>query len=139
MLESILPMRRPIRDVLENNSRGELVPHNEFWAKSTEIIQILKPLYLITEKMGADKVTTLSSVYPILINLVSNTLFTDNRENNIGTKIKAAIKNGIEKRFVDEDTQLLMQITCVLDPRFSSLPFLRQSAQKEAKKAVSTF
>jgi len=130
MLQSLYSLRSPLRDVLESTHIE--IPSTEFWQKAKSLIDILDPLNCITEQLSAQNVTTLSSIYPILINLTAKILASTGDQ--FSDRFRRTVKDSIEKRFNTSSIRSVMQVSCILDPRFKKLPFLNQTAKTSAKK-----
>lgn len=72
MLDRLIAMRKPVIHVFLENK--EEIPSADFWSKAEAIVSVLRPLHLISSKMSAEKTVTLSSIYPVVINLLTNTM-----------------------------------------------------------------
>lgn len=105
--------------------------NNEELDLISNLINLLRPIVLITEKLCAESVPTMSSTFPIIMNLVNNILSksTEGPVMNMCINLKAEIQN----RFLNNsDLGVFMSLASLLDPRFKSLSFLARDQQQEA-------
>ena len=81
-----------------------LIPSPSDWQKMGAFSRVLQPLKIITETMSGENYPTLSFVYPTLINIVNNHLFSDTNDLPLVRKFKKTMKQSLENHF-KEDTQ----------------------------------
>jgi hypothetical protein len=135
LMNRLLAMKKPVSHVL-SDSAPNLVPSAQFWVEVEQICRLLKPLKVISEKMCAEKSPTLSSVYPVLMNVLRNIVWCSDTDTELIKRTKTILKEGIEKRFISTTQLKAMQIAAVMDPRFKNLVFLNTEARKSAYKEV---
>ena len=131
MFQSVETLKVPVTTVLFQEKK-ELLPNDQFWIDLHDLIAILKPMATITARMSGESYPTMSYVYPILIDIVSNKLVVKESDSPVITEFKTAMLEKINIVFDKEDVQELMQVACMLDPRFKHLGFLKPSAQRLA-------
>ena len=134
MLERLIAMKKPVIHVMLENK--EEIPSADFWSKAEVIVSVLRPLHLISTKMSAEKSVTLSSIYPVVINLLTNTMHSKDNDEKFIIEMKKTFCEYLEKRFFEDDIRNVMEVACVLDPRFKTLPFLSETARRKAYKSV---
>ena len=83
---------------MEASGKVDIIPEAIFLSKAEKVLKVLKLLHIIIEKMGAEKTTTLSSLYPVLINLLSNTMLPKG-EDEFEDLIRQTILEGLNKRY----------------------------------------
>ncbi len=131
MFESVETLKIPVTTVLFQEKR-ELLPDDQFWIDLHDLIAILKPMAAITARMSGEAYPTMSYVYPILIDIVSNKLVVKESDSPMIKGFKTAMLEKINIVFDKEEVRDLMQVASVLDPRFKHLGFLKPSAQRQA-------
>ena len=134
MFISVRALKDPLIIILIQDKKS--VPDDQFWVDLDNLIEVLKPLSAITTRMSGESYPTMSFVYPILIDLVTNKLVVKAGDSPLISEFKTAALDKLNMVFDKDDVRELMQIACVLDPRFKHLGFLKPSAQREAYKLL---
>ncbi len=134
MFTSLKALKDPVIIIMIQDKKP--VPDDQFWKDLDDLIEVLKPLAAISTRISGESYPTMSFVYPILIDLVSNKLAIKDTDSPMISQFKSAMLDKINIVFDKDDVRELMQIACVLDPRFKHLGFLKRSAQREAYKLL---
>lgn len=85
---------------------------------------ILKPMKDLTVALSGQSYATISIILPSLFQLVNKHLKSDNDDCNFVMACKDAMRNDLEKRYVDPKIRLVLSAACFLDPRFKHLTFI---------------
>ena len=134
MLDRIYMLRGPLSTILissKKKSIRDMMLNGDEIDLCSKFIEILKPINLITEKLCADSLPTLSSIFPILVNLIENIL--QNPPDDSLIRFCSTLRNELEVRFYKlSDFLIFMSLTSLLDPRFKSLLFLSPERRNDA-------
>lgn len=93
-----------------------------------DVIKALKPLKLATHVMSEEKTPTVSIIAPLHAQLSHGTQI-ETTDSAVTRDIKIAVTGDLEKRY-DREMPLL-NMTPALDPRFKTLPFLKEENRQE--------
>ncbi|XP_074603936.1 E3 SUMO-protein ligase ZBED1-like [Brevipalpus obovatus] len=80
-------------------------------------LKVLKPFYLITEEMSAEKVVTLSKAIPIR-NILTNKLKDIRLDTQVASFLKQQLITGLDERFSNLESNTSAIVASILDPRF---------------------
>lgn len=141
MLERLIAMRKPVTNVLMDHKKTDihdLVPLPGFWVDAAALCKTLDTLNVISKEMGAEKSCTMSSIYAIVMNLLTYVMKPDNDDPLFIQNAKTAFSEYLEERLGDDDIRVTMQAAAVLDPRMKKLLFVTDEYKKEAYKTVRT-
>lgn len=111
------------------------------WKLMTEMLIVLRPLYLVTVELSSEKNTTLSKVIPIA-NQLQETYLTVKNESPIAKMLRETILDGLKHYFVGIENNEIYTLSTILDPRFKNLGFSTKAKANEATKlakAEATF
>ena len=81
----------------------------------------MTPLADFTDIMSRSKYITISALKPILRRLEDQELAAKNGDLPMTVSIKKKILKALQGKYSSEQKQLLMDITCFLDPRYKVL------------------
>ena len=81
----------------------------------------LAPLADFTDIMSGSKYVTISALKPILRRLEDQELAAKSEDLPMTVSIKKKILKALQAKYASEEKQLIMSITCFLDPRFKVL------------------
>ena len=90
----------------------------------------MKPLVVITEAIGAEKWVTISTVRPLLHELLQVHLVSKSTDTRIEKALKHAMLSDLQHRYTG-DTLLLLTKAAFLDPRLKTLSFLTQGEKEQ--------
>jgi len=92
-----------------------------------QLLPFLEKFYVITDLLSSESHVTISSIKPILANLLSNTLLAKNTDSSILADLKSLIKQDLELRFSSyQNFENELNLSSFLDPRFKNLNFLSE-------------
>jgi len=113
--------------------------NDDDWKLLEEIIDILRPMYLVTIELSAEKTTTLAKVVPIVKILLDKYAIEidENDEIEVIKTFQQLIYEGIKKRFKDIEDDPLFTNATILDPRFKNLVFSSKDKAQQAETKVN--
>ncbi|XP_077375916.1 E3 SUMO-protein ligase ZBED1-like [Festucalex cinctus] len=106
----------------------------EDFCDAEDIVKLMAPVKLVTTTMSEDKQPTLSVISPVKAKLKKTFETTDN-DTVVLREMKQAFMNDMEKRYSGLDH--LFHTAAALDPRFKSLPFLKDSDAERIFTSIS--
>ena len=137
MVIRVLEQQQPLCATLLELKKGELMPSDVEFATMENYVQVMKPLVVITEAIGAEKWVTISTIRPLLYKLLNvhlKSVATDNRQQRA---LKSAMYADLEQRYTGE-LLLLLSKAAFLDPRLKALSFLSTVEKEELRVAIET-
>lgn len=141
MVERLYEQRIPVQAVLKDeettkpSQRKALSIKNCQWDLMEQLIPVLRPLAKATTIMCGQAHVGLSFIYPVLLNLVDNTLKARESDLVATRKFKDTVRTALTTRFKLETDGLAKSIpitACMLDPRFKQLKFLPENIRVDA-------
>ena len=141
MVECLFMQRIPVQAVLNDEQTTKPAQKKSFSLKSAQwdlmehLIPLLRPLAKATTIMCGQAHVGLSFIYPVILNLVGNTLAANEKDSTISRTFKAAVRKQLISRFKLESDTLAESVpitACMLDPRFKQLKFLPDNMREEA-------
>lgn len=101
----------------------DLEPLNDKdWALMVEILPVMKNLYLVTNELSAEKVTTLSKVVPI-VKILTEVYSLKVKESSVAKELRQKVLEGLKKQFDGIEVDDVYSVSAILDPRFKNLVF----------------
>lgn len=82
-----------------------------------DLINILRPLEVITKEISGEDYVTASKIIPI-VSCLTETYNTMKNSTDIGVKTRTLIVDGLKKRFGNVEQVHLLAAATILDPRF---------------------
>ena len=129
MAERIINQQQPLCAALLELKKGELMPTDAEFSALESYCKVMKPLFDITEAIGAEKWVTVSTVSPLLYKLL-NCYFTLSPDDSVLEKaMKKAMKQNLSGRY-EGSALLTLNVAAFLDPRFRSLSYLSEEDRK---------
>lgn len=116
---------------LKQTGHGDHVQHlgqQEICALK-ELSALLASLKLVTQTLSSDSECTISSVHPLKHRLLENLKMATITSTAVRAARESIIAN-FQPRYSDEDSDLLLQEACILDPRFKATPHLSLAERK---------
>jgi len=107
---------------MDKKSKLEFLDEED-WENLVQMSVVLRPLYLVTKELSAEKHTTLSKVIPILTRLTDIYSKKIENENSIGKELRTKVLAKLEETFKICDTDEIYSISTIFDPRFKNLGF----------------
>ncbi|RXN15706.1 zinc finger BED domain-containing 1-like protein [Labeo rohita] len=91
-----------------------------------DMCKVLKPLRSFTDSLAAETCITISSLRPVLQHLTETILAEKDDDSNLVRSMKHAICKNLQERYEDSDMANVIDMACVLDPRFK-LNFMEEA------------
>ena len=141
MMERLYEQRIPVQAVLNDEEttrpaqKKTLAMKNCQWDLMEQLIPMLRPLAKATKMMCGQEHVGLSFIYPVLLNLVHNTLTASETDLVVTRKFKEIMKRELTTRFKLQTDGLAVSVpttACMLDPRFKQLQFLPENVRAHA-------
>ncbi|KAK7137431.1 hypothetical protein R3I93_017500 [Phoxinus phoxinus] len=101
----------------DRNTR-HLVLRGSYISTLEDTCRVLKPLRTFTDSLAAEKCITISSLRPVLQHLTESILAEKDDESSLVRSMKHAICKNLQERYEDADMANVIDMACVLDPRF---------------------
>ena len=138
MLERFLEIKTAVILFLSDSSISIDDPPNlDDWKVAEKLVEVLQPLYGMTNDLSAEKQVTISLVIP-MTRVLLLTYETDEDEFGVAARLKLELFKSIKKRLGEtvEDNKIYA-VSTLLDPRFKHKAFFTGNAKVEnAKKFV---
>ena len=135
MLERMLELKSAIVLFLTEYSVSD-APTKTDWDLAESLLEVLRPLYNVTNEVCAEKHTTIGSIIPIVYILLKS-YEPIQGGNPIIEKFKLKLYESVEIRLADwiQDNNIYA-ISCLLDPRFKSKGFFGGEQKVKAAKRM---
>lgn len=91
-----------------------------------DLINILRPLEVVTKEISGENYVTASKIIPI-VSCLTETYNTMENSTDIGAKTRTLIVDGLKKRFGMVEQVHLFAAATILDPRFKKFILLTMS------------
>lgn len=101
-----------------------------------EILKMLKPFELVSKEICGEKYVTCSKVIPI-VNALLHEVHALNPESDLGKDLKQKLIIELQKRFSDIESNQILSIATIVDPRFKRLHFCKALACSDAIQRVN--
>ncbi|KAM3874432.1 E3 SUMO-protein ligase ZBED1-like [Diretmus argenteus] len=88
-----------------------------------EVLQVLKPLKMVTTLMSTESAPSVSMVLPLKTRILQS-MAPSEEDSTITRDVKAAIREDLDPRYTDPPLQDYLHRSTALDPRFKSLSHL---------------
>ncbi|XP_070409459.1 E3 SUMO-protein ligase ZBED1-like [Nothobranchius furzeri] len=143
MLQRLFEQRIAVQSVLADEAvtkssvQKSLAMRASQWELVEQLIPVLQPLAKATEIMCGELHVGLSFIYPVIFNMISNTLCVEESDLAAVRTFKNTVRQQLETRFKlrSEDlTESIPIVACMLDPRFKHLHFIPQNKREEAQR-----
>ncbi|GFY39790.1 vesicular integral-membrane protein VIP36 [Trichonephila inaurata madagascariensis] len=102
-----------------------------------DIVNILRPLEVITKEISGEDYFTASKIIPI-VSCLNETYNTMKTSTDIGAKIRTLIVDGLKKSFGSVEQVHLLAAATILDPRFKKIHFADQEACSQAINRINS-
>lgn len=102
-----------------------------------DLINILRPLEVITKEISGEDYVTASKIIPI-VSCLTETYNTMKNSTDIGVKTRTLIVDGLKKRFGNVEQVHLLAAATILDPRFKKIHFTDHVACSRAINKINT-
>jgi len=132
MADRALEMRQALVLFFDEYDMDERITEEE-WKLLGTLKTVLRPLYLMTLELSAEKLTTLSKVLPVYSVLHDAYSNVASETKNEG-KYRKLLLDGLKSQFKDIDNQEVYTNATVFDPRYKSLVFSTQTKAQQAEK-----
>ena len=130
MVQRVLEQQQPLCATLLELKKGDLMPSDAEFSTMEKYLEVMKPLVVITEAIGAEKWVTISTVRPLLHKLLQVHLVSKSTDTRIEKALKHAMLSDLQHRYTG-DTLLLLTKAAFLDPRLKTLSFLTQGEKEQ--------
>ena len=104
------------------------------WILIEELCVVLRPLWLATKELSAEKFTTLSKVIPMVKLLVDQCTKDESNETDRAQEIRRLLSDGLKDKFNGIEANETYSISTILDPRFKNVLFSTKTAANQAVK-----
>ncbi|XP_059418798.1 E3 SUMO-protein ligase ZBED1-like [Carassius carassius] len=103
----------------DRNTR-HLVLRGSYISTLEDTCRVLKPLRTFTDSLASEKCITISSLRPVLQHLTESILAEKDDDSSLVRSMKHAIAicKNLKERYEDSDMANVINMACVLDPRF---------------------
>ena len=135
MVQRVLEQQQPLCATLLELKKGDLMPSDAEFSTMETYVEVMKPLVVITEALGAEKWVTISMVRPLLYKLLKVHLVSKLTDTSMEKALKHAMLLNLEHRYVG-DILLLITKAVFLDPRLKTLAFLTQEEKDELTQLI---
>lgn len=125
MFERIIEQQQPLCATLLEVHKADLMPSDVQFSTLEAFVSVMKPLVDITEAIGGEKWITISTVRPLLHELLKSHLVVSTDDNQLQKSFNEVLATDIQGRYTSPILRFLTKVT-VLDPRFKGLKFLNQ-------------
>ena len=139
MLKRLLQMKKPVLHVLMESRKKEirnLTPDADYWMDAQLICDLLENVHLISTQMCGEQYCTSSSVYAVVMNLLTWVMKPKDEDTYFIRNMKIFFSEYLEERLSDERIRWAMEVSAVVDPRMKDLPFVTEESRKKAYKSV---
>lgn len=137
MLTRLYSMRAPVSTVLlssTKSSESKLLLTPEEWTLVGELVEVLRPLSLVTESLSAESYPTISFAYPQFLNLINSSMQINPVDSDAVCDLKTSVSSAINQRLgANLNLTKFLGVSCLLDPRFKALSFLPRLLREEAR------
>ena len=130
MMERILQQQQPLCATLIEIRQSDLIPTDAEISNMEGFVEAMQPFAEITKVMGKEKQVSFSAVRLFLYKLLSIHLIEKASDSSVTKQIKQVVKSDLENCYCDPHLMMLLNKTCLLDPRFKSLSFLSEEDRK---------
>ena len=121
MITRVLKNKKAIRRVLgDDRETSHLIPTWQDIEVLEAIDAALKPLVDFTDIMSSSDYVTISALKPILYRLEQQELAAKDSDLPLTKSIRNATFKHLQENYLGEETLLLMNVTCFLDPRYKA-------------------
>ncbi|CAM4608403.1 unnamed protein product [Leuciscus chuanchicus] len=119
MLDRVLEQSKALTQVLSDDRKTRhLVPTWQDIEVLESINSALKPLQELTDILSGEEYVSVSYLKPVLYLLKNTTLAAKEEDTDLMKTIKSKIIAYLEKNYNDPETQELLDVASLLDPRF---------------------
>ena len=116
--------KQQIATVLMEGKVRHLMVEGEDITIMENLVSILQPFQKATEALSTEQYPSISTVKPLLFQLMEKTLQEKANDDSTCKKVKKEIKSDLAGRYQDSAVQRVINVTAFLDPRYKELPFL---------------
>ncbi|XP_058617360.1 E3 SUMO-protein ligase ZBED1-like [Onychostoma macrolepis] len=109
----------------DRNTR-HLVLRGTYISTLEDKCKVLKPLRTFTDSLAAETCITISSLRPVLQHLTESILAEKDDDSSLVRSMNHAICKNLQERYEDSNMANVMNMACVLDPRFK-LNFMEEA------------
>ena len=107
MAEKIILMQQPLSATLYAIRKGDLMPSNSKFVILEEFIFTMKPIVEITEAIGGEKWVTISTVRPLIYNLLEDYLRRKQLDSKLKKDKKTAMADNLAGRYIQSALMFL--------------------------------
>ena len=112
--------------LIENRSDRTLIPTPDEFTILEELASVLNPIKKATELLSGSKYATVSCMFPVLQQLLLNSLKIKEEDPPVLKSIKESIAQDLSTRYQEHALKSLLKMTSFLDPRFKEQPYLME-------------
>ena len=123
MMECIHDQQQPLCATLLEIRKLDLMPSDEEFTNMEQFLEVMRPLFEITEALGAQKWVTVSTIRPLLHQLFNKFLKSMPSESRLAKLRKQKMQHNLINQYTGSIVDLL-NVATFLDPRFRTLKFL---------------
>ena len=129
MIDRVLKNQSPIVNIsLEDQEVQELNLTMNEWQDLSSLRGALEPFKEITDFLSTNKMSSISTLNPLICNIKESFLKINPNENMKVKAAKLAIEKGFVKRLIDyKSIEDFLDLASLLDPRFKKLRFLSEN------------
>ena len=118
MIARILEQQQAISSVLaEDRKNWHKMPTDAEFSTMETVVDVLKPLSLLTDALSGEKQVTVSALLPV-IKHVKSKLSPVSSDCRLAKEIKQAIWSDLQGRYTNPEVSDILNVSSFLDPRF---------------------
>ena len=119
MLHRLVEQQEAIRVVLASDRKSShLIPTWQDFDVIDSVLAALAPLKEMTDLLSGEQHITVSAVRPLVQHISTVVLARKENDSTLTTEIKKRVKENLERRYSSDETDQLVTICSVIDPRF---------------------
>lgn len=122
MLERFIEMVKICSDLILDDHKSPEMPSSQEIEILKQLVDLLKPFEFITREASAENYVTISKIIP-MISCLRTKMQNFTSTFSVVKDLQSALKVEIEKRFGNIESNSMVAIATILDPRFKNLHF----------------
>ncbi|XP_063742293.1 E3 SUMO-protein ligase ZBED1-like [Eleginops maclovinus] len=137
MIQRVLEQERAISQVLKDDKKSRhLVLHWQDVDVLEAVNKVLSPLQDFTDALSGEKYVSVSYLKPVLSLFNTSILAEEESDNQLTKDVKRNILAYLNEKYADEDTDDLLDIASLLDPRFRTKYMDKEKVEQVLRRAT---
>ncbi|XP_033931087.1 E3 SUMO-protein ligase ZBED1-like [Pseudochaenichthys georgianus] len=138
MISRILEQQKALSQVLSVDKKlRHLIPNWQDIDVLESVSKSLGPLLEFTDALSGEDYVSVSYVKPVLHLFNSSMLLMREEDTDLSKKLKKEMRDYLNEKYEDEDTQKLLDMASCLDPRFK-MDFIAADSKPQVKARVTS-